>query len=356
MLLTFLTPRVELLGSDGQLSTLQEAGSLGRVAPSVVLIARELCTFQAFSAPLPGGRQLAQAARLHAVASPPYARSAHVLARSSGAVGIWWWDVDRVSGLLENAGLPPTLRVTPETLAQPPGDRLRLVKLASGFEAQAWKDGKLVASAWRSARFDPAAWAQFTRGVGIEAGSESPPAAITLPASLERINAALEPSPPDLATAAKTAGAALGVLLAGAIALNLGQAWRLTHDTAGVEKRAETLKAALPQDSGEARRRLAREAAVFDPAAASTSPLSAAGVIVGITALLELTPTRLTIEAGEAELVLPYAAIDRVGELTPELEGSGYFTDVRPETNSDAGELIYYLRIRPGLAPISADE
>lgn len=354
MSLNFLSPRVELLGGDGRLSEMQPAVGLGRFRPSVILLARELCTFQHFGARSLGRRELMRAARLHADGASPYGRAAHVLVPSHDGVSIWWWDADRVAALLAGAGRPAAARVRPETLAQPAGDGLRLVKLASGYEAQRWVQQKLVASAWRSRRFDDAGWLQFARGAGATTDEATAPPAASLAFNLNRPGLAPSLADLDRRQLALIGGAGAAMAVAGFICLSLGQAWRLNRDAAEIEARAEALSAEVVSDGDVPRRRLLAEAEAFEAAASATSPLSAAGVIVGITALHDLAPTRLTIEGEEAELVLPYAAIEKVNELTPEFEASGYFEDVRPQANRDAMELTYTMRVRQGLPPLSA--
>jgi len=86
-----------------------------------------------------------------------------------------------------------------------------------------------------------------------------------------------------------------------------------------------------------------------------TSPLSAAGAAIGVLALHELTPTALNAETKTLSVTLPYAALDKIAPLVAELEGSGYFHDVRPRTNSTGQTLTLEMKVREAAPPLEPE-
>lgn len=349
---SFLTPRIDRLEPDGAIQAVTLPTPLGRLLPPLLLLSRAHCTFQRLDLAGLSRREARQAANFHALGAAPYAAASHMVIPGASAAGVWFWSAERVSVAATSIAARRPLAV-PETLAQPPGEGWRIVKLSGGYEAQAWAGGELVASSWRRDRFDAAAWLNFTRAAGLQDAPERPPEARPLPLVLSA-RLFLSGEALDLRRAAGlTAGAAAAATVLAAVFL-AAQALRLETKTAQLdaETRALTPTATDPA-AAEARRALQADIQRFLPAAERTNPLSAAEVVVGIAALQEVTPSRLTVEEDEVELVLPYEALARTPELTAEFTGSGYFEEVRPRPNAEARELVFTMRLKPGLPPLS---
>lgn len=352
----FLTPRVERLSADGRWTTVHAGGPSGRLRPPVVLLARDLATFSLFeAASLPRGRR-AQAARLHARTGSPYLVSASTMVKSGGDFGIWWWDAERVDTLVQARHGGAKLVVRPETLAQPAGVGWRIVRLEQGFEAQLWREGRLVASAWRRERFDVPAWTAFTRlQRGAEDAPETPPAPQNLPIAFNAPAFAVAAS--DF-TREQLLGAGAAVVAMAAIGTSLflvGQGMRLSSDSEQIEKETAEIQAATPRaaDMGGLegdRRKLAAYAEIE----AQTNPLSAAGAAIGIVAFHDLTPTALEAEGQALTLTLPYSAVSLADSLIADFEESGYFYDIRPRTDAPNQRLVIEMKTREAAPPLSA--
>lgn len=356
MPLDFLTPRVERLSADGRWTTLNEGGALGRLRPTVVLIAREMTAFSLFEAgALPRSRR-GQAARLHARTGSPYLESGHSLVWAGADCGVWWWDAARIGPLVKARFGAARPEVRPETLAQPAGLGWRIVRLTEGYEAQRWRSGRLIASAWRRDRFDPAAWTAFVRSQrGGEDAPDSPPPPQTLPLAFDA--PAFKASAADLSRD-QMISLGVGAFALGSIGLSLffvGQTQRLASESEALETETAEIRAATPRASSlttlEAdKRKLATYAEIEN----RTSPLTATGAAIGIVAFHDLTPTALEAEGEGLSLSLPYTAVSLVETLVSDFETSGYFYNVRPRTDAQGQRLIIEMQVREAAPPLSA--
>lgn len=352
----FLTPRVERVFADGRWSVVHPGSPGGRLRPPVVLLAREMTAFNLFeAAALPRSRR-GQAARLHARTGSPYMYSGSALVKSGADFGVWWWDAETVNALVAaRYGVrAPTVR--PETLAQPPSEGWRIVRLEEGYEAQLWRQRRLVASAWRRERFDTASWSAFARlQRGSEDAPENPPPAQTLPIDFSA--PAFAVSPADLSQE-QLIGIGAGAVALTAVGLSLfmlGQGARLSSDAKKIEDETAQIQAATPRAAQiggleSDRRKLASYAEIE----AQTNPLSAAGAAIGIVAFHDLTPTALEAESDALTLTLPYTAVALADTLIADFEGSGYFYDVRPRTDAQNQRLIIEMKTREAAPPLTA--
>ncbi|MGA0545423.1 hypothetical protein ACO2Q1_09120 [Brevundimonas sp. VNH65] len=356
MSLDFLTPRVERLSAAGAWTVEHAGGALGRFRSPVVLLARELTAFSRFpAAHLPRSRRR-QAARLHARAAAPYAEAASLLTPSGPDIDVWWWDADRVSAQVQARfpGVRAALR--PETLAQPAGDGWRIVALADGYEAQAWREGRLIASSWRRDRFDASAWNAFARAQrDMEDAPVAPPPPQRLPIDWD--GPAFAFSTADV-TREQVIGALGGglALVAVAIALFLtGQGLRLKADAEEME--AETVEIAATTPGGatladlEGDRRIL---AAYRQIEERTSPLSAAGAAIGVATLHDLSPIGLEATEEGLRLTLPYSALSSADLVIADLVESGYFHDVRPRTDAQSQTLAIEMKVREAAPPLGA--
>lgn len=354
----FLTPRVERLLADGRWMQVHPGGPGGRLRPPVVLLARDLTAFSLFEAAnLPRSRR-GQAARLHARTGSPYMVSSSTLVKSGSNFGVWWWDAETVNALVSARYGARAPLVRPETLAQPPGVGWRIVRLEQGYEAQLWRERRLIASAWRRERFDVASWGAFTRlQRGAEDAPETPPAAQTLPIDFSAPAFAVSAS--DLSQE-QLIGIGAGAVALTAIGLSLfmmGQGARLASEADEIEKETAQIQAATPRAAQmgglEADR---RKLAAYAEIEARTNPLSAAGAAIGIVAFHDLTPTALAAQSETLTLTLPYTAVAVADTLIADFEGSGYFYDVRPRTDAQNQRLIIEMKTREAAPPLTAGE
>jgi hypothetical protein len=358
MPLNFLTPRVERLRADGAFEAVHEGGLLGRLRRPVVLLARDLCTFSLFEAgALPKGRRR-QAARLHARVGSPYVAGGAALVKCGDDFGVWWWDLERITPLVEarHGGLRPPLR--PESLAQPPARDWRIVRLAQGYEAQLWRGKGLAASVWRRTRFDGPAWAAFTRlQRGAPPAPVEPPEAESLPIATDSEAFSLSRAEVTREQAIAMGAASFALAVLSTVAFLGAQGLQLRAEAKDIEGEIVEIRQSIPRTPGGQgveldRRRLA----AFRQVEETTNPVSAAGAAIGIVAYHDLTPTALDIDGGVATLTLPYTAMEAADELVAEFEQSGYFHDVQPRTDAANQSLIIEMQVREAAPPLSAVE
>jgi hypothetical protein len=352
MRLSFLTPSVDLIRADGSIQALHPGGSLGRLRPRLYLLARELCAFQMFEAgSLPQGRRR-QAAILFARTASPYVSSGVFLSKAGPDFGVWWWDRDRLAQLMP--GLAPNALLRPESLAQPSGEGWRIVRLSHGFEAQLWINKTLRASSWRRDAFDAAAWSAFVR---LQRGDldapAAPPAPVVLPIAEDSpaVSAgSLELTPRQ---AAIMAGSATVVAVVFSSLFLLGQGLGLAQDRRAVEAETEQLRAATPAASQSAELQEARRVlAAYAEIERRTNPLTATGAALGALALHEIEPSRMEADEESLTVTLPYASLEAIDDIVAELEGSGYFTEVEPQTDVGAQSLTITMKVRADAPPL----
>ena len=330
----FPTPPLELLAADGRVTPLTPGAGRPRL-----LLARELCSFERFEPPAGGGAGDA-AARLYARTHAPFHNPGNLVRRDGAGYAIWWWDLDRVGPQLAARFGQALPTLAPETLAQPPGEGWRVVRLASGFELQCWRARALVASAWRPAAPDDAAWAAFARqqrGAEVPAPAEPPPAQ-TLPVLA---GAALGPgrgwrdvSPVETLKLGLTTAAVLTAL---ATAFWIGQALRLDQLSGELEQRAAAVRATTeaPRDDA-AQRRLY---AAYQALGARPDPIAGLKTAIDVLRRRHLAATGFSVDGQTVTVTLPYAALPSVAAITLELQATGAFADVRPLPDS-AGKAI----------------
>lgn len=356
MSLDFLTPRIERLSAAGSWSVEHPGGALGRLRTPVVLLARDLTTFSRFeTSGLPRSRRR-QAARLHARAASPYLNGASLLIPSGPDFGVWWWDAERVSALVQARWAAARPSVRPETLAQPPASDWRIVALAEGYEAQYWRGGALRASAWRRDRFDTLSWSAFARAQrDIDDAPAAPPAPQRLP--LDTSGPAFAASTADI-TREQMIGAggfALAMIAVCAALFLTGQGLRLKSEAETVQAETAQLRATTPVGGGlenlEGDRRLL---AAYRQIEERTSPLSSAGAAIGILAYRDLSPTALEASDEGLTATLPYSALAQADDLVADFSESGYFYDIRPRTDSANQKLIIEMKVREAAPPLGA--
>ena len=240
-----LTRPIQILAADGSLETLAVRElSLGA---GKVLVARERCRFDLFTAPPGlGGRAALNAARLHALAHAPYEQAGGCIGRRGGRFGIWWWDQGWVDQQLQRHGLAEGVQLLPEAAGQPEGRAWRIVRGGDGFEAQAWEEGFLTRSLWRRRPFDAESWAAFTAAEGGETVELPPSGALPYVASSPYARR-LRPIRPVEELPVGLIATSVATLLIGVAAVLAGQALKLRQETAAVARELASV-----QGSGQA--------------------------------------------------------------------------------------------------------
>ncbi|HWF76457.1 MAG TPA: hypothetical protein VN694_04700 [Caulobacteraceae bacterium] len=330
----FLTPPIELLTAEGAFVPLAPgSGPWAGWRRPIVLIARELCHYAWFEPAAKGGAA-GQAARLYARAHAPYLNPGSLLRRVGGGYGVWWWDEDTVGPYLADRFGDARPQAAPETLAQPAGGAWRIVRLANGFELQAWRGRALAASSWRRVQPSAADWAAFTR---LQRDPPvppptAPPTPETLPLA-EQLN--LAPSALELtpASAARLAAGVAAALLAVLAAFWTGQGLRL----GGLADRLERQAHALQQVSAPTRGADAdslRRIAAFRALAARPDAVAGLETALRVVRAKGVTAKSFAIDGAVVSVTVPYAALDKVQAITQDLEATGAYAEVRPLTDS----------------------
>lgn len=358
MRLSFLQPRVDRLGSDGEVRKIADAVLLGRLRAPVLLLGRDLCAYAHFSAPQLPRATRRRAALMYALSNSPYLEGGSLVLATGRGFGVWWWDLSRVRDPIAGhfGATRPMLR--PETLAVGPGEGWRVITIAGGYEAQLWRAGELKASIWRKGRVDDRSWADITR---VHSEDESTPPRPPSPRSLP-----LDVQSPTLGLDQIQVTREQGFLVAGGafatIALTLtlylfGFTLNLKAKTEEVAEEAALVAQSIPttQSRGETRLDDAKLAA-FQNAARATSPLTAAGAAIGAATIHDLTPLSLDASLDTLVMTLPGAGADRVDDLVAELEGSGYFSDIRPRLEAGTSNLVLEMTVIDGQPPLEGIE
>jgi hypothetical protein len=346
---TFLTPPIDLLTAEGEFVAL--AAGAGWRRP-IVLLARELCSFAWFEPSAKGGAA-GQAARLYASANAPYLNPGMMLRRSGSGYGVWWWDADSVEPPLGARFGDARPQVAPETLAQPLGAAWRIVRLASGFELQAWRGRALVASSWRRATPTAADWAAFTRlqrDAAVAPPAEPPsPQALPLSPDFSLGGPELELTP---TSAARLAAAGSALLLAALAAFWAGQGMRL----GGLAAHLEAARGALQQTGPTQRSADAgalRRIAAYDALAARPDAMAALQTALAVMRRHDVAPRSFAIDGAQVSVTAPYAALPKVAAITDDLQATGAFSDVRPLTDSAAGTIRLEMTLAGAAGPAS---
>jgi len=346
----FLTPPLELLTGDGRFVSLGEARARWR-RPQV-LLARELCSFEWFDPPMAKGGEGAGAAGLYARTTAPFVNAGMLVRRAGDGYAIWWWDMDRVGPWLAERFGAASPVVAPETLAQPPGQDWRVVRLDAGFEAQCWSDGVLVASAWRRTAPDTAFWSAFARNQRHppSPAPAAPPNPQTLPLA-ERVDlgwAGWSGANRDQATKAGAAVAAM--LLAAAGMVWFGQGLRLGKlaDTTEAEAQAEQAQALAARHDDTA---AVRQLTAFRAVAGGPNPVAALETALAVVRRHGLSAKAFAIDGAIVTVSLPYSAIDQAQAISRDLEASGVFADVRPMTGQGLITIRMSMKGAPAPSP-----
>ncbi len=346
MPLSFLQPRVDRLGSDGRIEAVMQAGALGRLRPSVLLLGRDLCSYALFDPGALPRSQRRRAALIYAHTNGPYLETGSLVLPTGKGLGVWWWDLGRIrEPMLARYGRRrPVIR--PESLAVHRGIGWRILSIAKGYEAQLWDGETLKVSSWRKARFDERAWSDLVRlHVTDDAAPEAPPPPQVLPLNID--GQAFGLSSVEIS---REQALALG---AGAVALGsiaaalylLGTVFGLNGETREVSRQTLEIVAATPTIAAGSGRAEDARLAAFQSVARETNPLTVAAAAISAAALYDLSPTALDAETDSLSMTLPPAAVEQLDELVAELNGSGYFQDIRPRIEPTTRNLVLEMAV-----------
>jgi hypothetical protein len=344
---SFLTRSIDLLDPEGGIAPT----GLTEVALSQpsILVARERCRFELFRAPPGLGASAAlAAARLHAEARAPYDQPGTCLTRQGDLFGMWWWDQGWAAERLASAGAPLDARLLPEAMAQPEADGWRILRGASGYEAQSWNNGFLTASSWRRRPFDQQSWSAFARQRqdSLAPAPETPPPAQSLPytwRSLYRRRLVTARSAEGILPLAVSVTA---LLLVGVTALLIGQGLKMKQEDARV-KRELAFEQSRPHFSQ--RPRLTAESQrlqALQAAAGRPDPILLVGQAQRILQPFHLKVTSFEATADEITVTVPAEAVAGIDILTEELQASPYFTNIRPTLDRGKKQLILRMTVK----------
>lgn len=349
---TFPKSQPLLLRGDGGIEPLKlTAGPFG---PRIIVLARERCLFERMEAG-PGLKApaAAAAARLRADTGAPYQRAGSLLTFKDGVFGIWWWDAQWVGERLGGSGLDPAARIIPEPMARAAGEGWRIVKASSGYEAQLWKDGFLVADQWRRNPFDGEAWAAFVRTVpdAQGAGDVSPAAqspAFTLNTPYRKAQAS--DWTPERSMQAMAAG--LAVALVAAALWFVGQTMGLQRATEDAQAEIDQLKLSAPA-SASVQRQIAGLAAL-NAANAGADPMILLKKIQQVIGPYNHKILAFDATRDRIRLILPNTAAEDLRAMSQDLMDSAQFQSVRPTLDGKRGRLILDLVPKSAKPPAKA--
>lgn len=351
MSLSFLQPRVDRLGSDGRMEVIMQPGALGRLRPPVLLLGRDLCTYALFDPGALPRSQQRRAALIYAQANGPYLETGSLVLPTGKSLGVWWWDLARIrEPMIARYGrLRPVVR--PESLAVHRGIGWRILSIANGYEAQLWDGETLKVSSWRKGRYDDRTWSAITRLHSARGPApETPPSPQVLPVNID--GQAFGLSSVEISrdqALVLGAGALATAALAGALYL-LGSALSLNGETREVSRQTLDIVAATPTVVAASGRAEDARLSAFQSVARETNPLTAAGAAISAAALYDLSPTALDAGTETLSMTLPPVAGGKLDELVAELEGSGYFSNIRPRIEPTTRNLVIEMTVIDDLA------
>lgn len=355
---TFRSPQASLLASDGALAPLAEAAPRLPLSRPLVVVSRAACRFQRLDGIAPGrfGRA-ARAARLAAEAGAPFARPGVRLVSDDRGYAAWVWDQAAVDAATRPLHGERPVDVAPEAALHPAmdGDGWRQLKVFEGYEAQAWRGGRLAASYFRPTRFDAAAWREFTRATGgADAPATPPPPFEPAPPWRTRALPGAVIEPPD----AETVGLwAAGVVAAAALATSAHGAvrlWRAEADLAREEAALARLAPVVARAEA-ARRELARSSELGRAYADLTGGLNPIRLMAEVAAAPEIeitTVVGLNLQDDRLQLTMELPPPDMSYQIRPAVEVLERRTDlagVEAEPDRAKNTVTYRASIvRPG--------
>lgn len=165
-----------LLRPNGELTD-GLGNAVRRPGAGKLLLSRALLRFARVAPPINLPKAVRKKAALtFADSNAPFERSASFILQSGDGFSVWWWDRIQVKALMAPYGGASWRQLYPETIFVGHEAAWRHLALADGYEAQAWRDGALLASSWRPTPFGKEAWSSFLLTVDDAAAPVDPPA------------------------------------------------------------------------------------------------------------------------------------------------------------------------------------
>jgi hypothetical protein len=334
---------ISRLHSDGRLEPLSlDRGLFSR---ATVVLPRERCLFELVETPEGLNSSTAlSAAKLRAQTGAPYQNPGYVLCRRGQRFGIWWWDADWAAEQLIAAQFPLNATLLPEPFFYDTEDNgARILKGETGYEAQRWEDGFLVADLWRRQPLTAEAWRDFLKLEPDQPAPELPGLRHPVPI----VNSAYR----------RTIVSMLGterivqVGLFAAVILLCSLSAYLAASGFSLHRQAETLRqeAALirartpprPANQANTAQILALKSLVEHP-----SPLFLLQKAQEILLPFGYKITTFDASRRTITLFLPEEAVAGVDVICAELRASPYFSDARPKLDHVKKKLVIQLDVR----------
>jgi hypothetical protein len=346
------SPALLRLGSDG---TQPLAGGGG--SSVLALVGRELCLYLHVDATRVPQRQREAYVALAVRRAAPFADPGHDILWCGDHACAWYWSRARVRALA-----PDVSRHRAEALFRGGLHRDDVVELLAldtqpaegesfnaGFEARAWRGGRLEASRWWPALPDARSWQEFLRGTGLDAdaGMPEPQSSPLLARPLDSAGARVAfagrvGAQPQLIALAVATLAIAAVAWQGASALRV--AWR-AHSA---ERQIESLSAGMTRIL-DARERADASRARIDAVLALHAPASQTRLLGEVK---RLTPGNWQLMVWSQpspevlEVTLRAPAAD-VPAIVSAWDSSPYLQEVTPATSSRQDEVILQAKLTP---------
>lgn len=313
---------------------------------AALIIPRDLCRFEFYEPPAQlSGSDAVKAARTRLSVAGPFSRSGGLMVRRGKSFGLWWWDQDLVRTAAGSDA--SAVKVLTEALITEPGDGYRLIRtLGGGAEAQYWREGFLLASAYRPEAWTHQDWELFVRTTPDDSPVwdippiSRPPLAWTN--GYRRVRVRLEPLSTLLASAAVVI-AALCLAISGFF---LGQAAHLNQTAARLEAEISGApEATPPQVDIQARAQLA-ELARFSTAVGGTDPLGLIAEAASVLDAADAEVRNFSIEQGRLEIGTSPTTLADAESIARSLEMSPSFSNVSARIEeTGARDLVFEMDV-----------
>ena len=330
---SFLGLRLHRLGQADRWELIEP--SKAALTLDVVIVGRELCTFELFRAS--GSARLSRrAAMLYARTASPHAQPGYRVVPSGPDFAIYWWDQVAVEKAVRERFGVQAPGVLPEALAHKVTEGWRQVRLPFGWDIQWWRDGALRFSTWRRTALDQTGFDRLVRLLADDGPDTFPPKWDPFLVSGALIWWRARP-PINLRSRAKQAG--LLVILA-TLALSAGlmvRADRIAEEAAVVEARVRVLEAQAGQSDFPEMQRIRQKLADYDQLTSDHNPVSALAVAVASLQLYDILPQAFKADAETTQITIPYDALPLSRELASDLERAGAFGEVELSSTPNRG-------------------
>jgi len=159
-----------------------EAGAGRQAGRRPLLLSRGLYRQKTFDLSRLRAADRMQSLRLQVLAWAPFDGAAYLVGLDGPSALVFAWDARALKALLESAQADTARAVVPEGLHRATlQEGIRLHACLDGYEAQAWRAGRLMDSRWWPQVPEAASWATFTRAQGLAAPGTVAPDLLATP-------------------------------------------------------------------------------------------------------------------------------------------------------------------------------